>query len=577
MKKKHINILGKIKKIYYINCILSIMSGISTPVSIVATAYFFDSINQSTNLIVASIILIMSYVIPIVNIFINYNNKIIYNMADIKWNSYVSTLISKIPYYEYENQEIFNKIRQINDNNLYQKKLSFTLFMIATIVNILLLTCIFIRVSFILLICEAIVLPLVNYVVSKITKKRYSAMYDTNLDRRKILYKSSLLRDYEFAKELRINDSSLYMLNDWQNEQKNLDKKELNIKFKYGLFSKIFSNIEYIIILFNLIILLFLFLNNYITLGVFTGLSINIFNLKFLSKYSQIIQSKKSISLLTETCDSLENIIEKNKQDTTCINTDFNIEKIEFKNVYFRYPKTTNFILNNVSFICHKGESIAVVGENGAGKTTLIKLLLGLYEPSSGQILLNGIDISNYSKEARAVIFGVTFQDYSKYSMSIRENIMMSDEALDENDSELLKYFKIDDIASKYNTGFETILGKDFGNSNEISGGEWQRIAISRAMVKKKSIYIFDEPTAALDPLMEIEVFNKIINKINDKISFFITHRLGFTDKVDKILMIKNNCLCEIGTFAELVNMKGEFYRLYESQKKLYLRSSNDD
>ena len=318
-------------------------------------------------------------------------------------------------------------------------------------------------------------------------------------------------------------------------------------------------------------------MNNYITLGVFTGLSINIFNLKFLSKYSQIIQSKKSISLLTETCDSLENIIEKNKQDTTCINTDFNIEKIEFKNVYFRYPKTTNFILNNVSFICHKGESIAVVGENGAGKTTLIKLLLGLYEPSSGQILLNGIDISNYSKEARAVIFGVTFQDYSKYSMSIRENIMMSDEALDENDSELLKYFKIDDIASKYNTGFETILGKDFGNSNEISGGEWQRIAISRAMVKKKSIYIFDEPTAALDPLMEIEVFNKIINKINDKISFFITHRLGFTDKVDKILMIKNNCLCEIGTFAELVNMKGEFYRLYESQKKLYLRSSNDD
>ncbi len=288
MKKNFIDVLEKTKKHYYINCILSIMSGISIPFSIVATAYFFDSINQSTNLIIASIILIMSYVMPIVNIPINYYNKIIYNMTDIKWNSYVSTLISKIPYYEYENQEIFNKIKQISDNNLYQKKVSFTLFMIKTIVNILLLTCIFIRVSIILLICEAIVLPLVNYVVSKITKKRYNAMYDTNLDRRKALYKSSLLRDYTFAKELRINDSSLYMLNDWQNEQKNLDKKELNIKFKYGLFGKIISNVEYIIILFNLIILLLLFLNNHITLGVFTGLSINIFNINF---YLNILKS----------------------------------------------------------------------------------------------------------------------------------------------------------------------------------------------------------------------------------------------------------------------------------------------
>lgn len=578
MQKKIIDVLGKkTKKYYYINCILSIMSGISAPFSIVATSYFVDSINQSTNLIIPGIILIISYVLPIVNIFIHYNNKIINNMIDIKWNSFVSTLISEIPYYEYENQEIFNKIKQISDNNLYQKKISFSLFMINTIVNILLFTCIFIQVSFILLISVVIVLPLVNFLVSKITKRRYNATYDTNLDRRKTLYKSSLLRDYAFAKELRINNSASYMLNDWQNNQKNLDKKELNIKMKYGLFGKVISNVEYLIILLNLIILLLLFLNKHITLGVFIGLSINVFNMRFLSKYSQIIQSKKNISLLTETCDSLNSIIKKNSQEKTCITTDIHIEKIEFKNVYFKYPKTTNFILNNVSFICYKGESIAIVGENGAGKTTLIKLLLGLYEPSSGQILLNDIDISNYSKEERAVIFGVTFQDYSKYSMTIRENIMMSDEAFDEYDFEILKCFEIDKIALKYNTGVETILGKDFGDSKEISGGEWQRIAISRAMVKKKSIYIFDEPTAALDPLMEIEVFNKIINQTNDKITFFITHRLGFTNKVAKILMIKNNCLCEMGTFEELVGMKGEFYGLYESQKKLYIRSNNDD
>ncbi|MFA6661405.1 MAG: ABC transporter ATP-binding protein [Bacilli bacterium] len=567
----------KTRNIFYINCVLSIISGISVPFSIVAISYFTDSINQANNMIIASIILVISYILPIVNLFINYNNKIINQKLDVEWNSFFSSLISKISYYEYENQDIFNKIKQIRDNNLYQKKISYVLYMNSTVVNILFFILILTRVSFILLISILIFLPLVGFLISKTTRKRYNAVYDTNSPRRKTLYKSLILRDYTFAKEVRINNSASYMLCDWESNQKNLDKKELKIKMKYGLFEKVVSNIEYLIIFLNLIILLLVFLNEHISLGVFIGLSINTFNMKFLSKYSQIINNKKSISLLTETCDSMNCIIEKECQEKDATITNINIEKIEFKNVYFKYPKTTNFILNDFSFSCHKHETIAIVGENGAGKTTLVKLLLGLYKPTSGQILLNDIDISNYSKKEIANIFGVAFQDYSKYSITIKENIMMSDKQFDNYNTEILKYLGIDEIASKYNTGFETILGKSFGYSKEISGGEWQKISISRAMVREKNIYIFDEPTAALDPLQEIEMFTKIKNKTNDKMTFFITHRLGFTNKVDKILVIKNNFLCEMGKFEELVNIKGEFYRLYESQKNLYTRSNDND
>ncbi len=576
-----IKTLGKKKKHYFVNCILSIIYGSCAPISILATSYFVNSLseinnNSLINMILPASLLVLSYLLPLVDIFIYYNDIIINNQLDIKWNSFTSEMISKIPYSEYENEETYDKIKQIRENNLYIKKIAFRELIISSVTNILLFTLIFIKTSLILLISVMIVMPLVGFFISKLAKNRYKANYDINLNRRRSYYKSSLLRDYIYAKELRINNSSVYMVNDWEYNQKDLDKKNLKIKMKYGLLSKFISNIEYFIILANLIIILVLFLKEYISIGLFIGLSTNIFRIKFLSQFSQIIDLNKNIKLLKSTCNSMNEIIQNDNQNIK--STSKNITKIEFKNVYFKYPKSTEYVLNDVSFSCDLNEKIAIVGENGAGKTTLIKLLLGLYQPTSGHILLDNIDITQYSSSDLAAIFGVSFQDYGKFSMSIRENIMMNDKMFTESDLEILKYLGIDIIAQNFEKGTETILGKNFGESIEISGGQWQNIAIARTLIGEKSVYIFDEPTAQLDPLKEIEMFQKIIDKTLNKISIFVTHRLGFTKNVDKILMIKNNTLCEVGTFAELIRIKGEFFRLYDSQKNLYVqRNVNDE
>ena len=186
---------------------------------------------------------------------------------------------------------------------------------------------------------------------------------------------------------------------------------------------------------------------------------------------------------------------------------------------------------------------------------------------------IDGYDLNELSIESIRKNITYISQDSYIFKDTVRKNIVLErNDISDEQILDVMEQIGANPLLNRLDNGLDEIV-----DVNRLSKGELQVIAFIRAIVHKANIYIFDEPTAALDPLMEIEVFNKIINKINDKISFFITHRLGFTDKVDKILMIKNNCLCEIGTFAELVNMKGEFYRLYESQKKLYLRSSNDD
>lgn len=148
----------------------------------------------------------------------------------------------------------------------------------------------------------------------------------------------------------------------------------------------------------------------------------------------------------------------------------------------------------------------------------------------------------------------------------------MSEQAAPETLAELLAHFDFLQIVDKYKNGIDSLLGKDFGEAVELSGGEWQKIAIIRALVWPKGAYIFDEPTAALDPIKEVETFTKIRERTSDRLSIFITHRLGFTSKVDKILMIKDNTVIEQGTFPELMAHQGAFYHLYSAQKSLYVQ-----
>ncbi len=247
---------------------------------------------------------------------------------------------------------------------------------------------------------------------------------------------------------------------------------------------------------------------------------------------------------------------------------------IEFRNVSFRYPGCEDYVLKNISFKIEYSEKIALLGINGSGKTTLVKLLLRLYKPESGEILINGTDIWDYSKEAYGKIFGTCFQDINRYALTMRENIALSridNRGTDAKIIEAARASGADKIAAKLENMYDTDLTREFNdNGAELSGGQWQKIAIARAFFSDAPVIILDEPSSALDPEAEDEIFRSFRNLCENKSGILISHRLSSSMLVDEILLIENGALIEMGTHEELIENNGRYAELYKMQAEKY-------
>ena len=244
---------------------------------------------------------------------------------------------------------------------------------------------------------------------------------------------------------------------------------------------------------------------------------------------------------------------------------------IEFKNVSFTYPNQKEPALKDVNLIIMPGEKIALVGKNGAGKTTLIKLLCRLYEPSSGEILINNIPLYEYSKEFLNKMFSVVFQDFKLFSYSIKENIMASFEGDDDKLMLAIEQAGIKSRIDLMEKGIDTIIYQRNTEAGiEISGGEAQKIAIARALYKDSPIVILDEPTAALDPRSEAEIYEKFNTLVENKMSIFISHRMSSTKFCDKVVVLEKGSINEMGTHIELLKNNGIYYQMWQAQAKYY-------
>ena len=251
------------------------------------------------------------------------------------------------------------------------------------------------------------------------------------------------------------------------------------------------------------------------------------------------------------------------------------LEKYSFKfeNVSYKYPNQTDFAIENLNLNIDNNEKIAVVGENGAGKTTLILLLMGLVEPTSGRILLNGVDIREYSIDSYLKIFATVFQDYKLFAFRVRDNIS----ALDETEGEKEKVdFAVDKVglSNKINTlrsGIDTYINHIFDQEGVVfSGGESQRLAIARALYKNAPVVILDEPTAALDPRIEHEIYTKFDNISMNKTTLYITHRLASTQFCDKVIVLKEGRLEAFGSHYDLLKNCSYYYELYNLQAEYF-------
>lgn len=250
---------------------------------------------------------------------------------------------------------------------------------------------------------------------------------------------------------------------------------------------------------------------------------------------------------------------------------DDNRYELEFCHVSFKYPGTENDILRDVNLKFEIGGTMALVGRNGAGKTTLIKLLLRFYEPTEGKITLNGIDIGKYDYDEYMKIFSVVFQDFELYHFPLDENIAGSEKVNEARVREVIRQVGLENRVAKMKNGIHTSLYYETGEGEMLSGGEAQKVAIARALYKDAPFVILDEPTAALDPLAEVEIYEKFDQMVKEKTAIYISHRMSSCKFCDRIVVLQDGKITEIGTHEELIKRQGEYFRLYEAQAKYYV------
>lgn len=251
---------------------------------------------------------------------------------------------------------------------------------------------------------------------------------------------------------------------------------------------------------------------------------------------------------------------------------------IEFRNVSFSYNEEQT--IQDLSFVITKGQSVALVGHNGAGKTTIIKLLLRLYDPTSGTIFYNGRDIREYNLKAYRKLFATTFQDFQMFGMTIKENVLMGRhyEREEELVIDALKKAGVYEKVLSLENGIDTMMTKEFDeNGAVLSGGETQKIAVARTFVKDAPMKIFDEPSSALDPIAEYELFQNIMKEGSDHTMLFISHRLSSVKNCDKVFMLEKGHLIEEGAHDELIAANGSYAQMYKKQAMNYLALENEE
>ncbi|NBH28747.1 ABC transporter ATP-binding protein [Lachnospiraceae bacterium] len=387
---------------------------------------------------------------------------------------------------------------------------------------------------------------------------------------RKISYLISLIYEKYAAKEIRYYQISEWIVRKYKINWGSFLKGLKKIIYKLGIIDSLVNTLPEIVIGIVVSYLVWEIIEQKLSigdftylLGIFSGLKDNILNL--VGDLAKLEESKLAIRNYKKFMSFESKVIGER---------DINLESIfsiEFNNVSFKYPNTEKYILDQISFKIAGNEKIAIVGVNGAGKSTIIKLLLRFYEPDNGEIRINGEKIQNYRVDSLRARFSIIFQDFITYSLSIKENVIISDLKKENDEDEVwsalrysgvLTYFKDKKIT------LETNVGKEYDdNGIELSGGNRQKLAIARAIFRKADFLIMDEPNSALDITAEKDLFDKIKILYKDKGIIMISHRLGNLDFVDKIYVVEKGKIIEEGSQSSLIKKRGKFYKLLSIQK----------
>lgn len=392
-------------------------------------------------------------------------------------------------------------------------------------------------------------------------------------------YLSSIFFDRNLAMERKLYQYTDFLHNEYKketcNSQRNLQRGMLYVsvvQFVYGNVVYIFSVLTYLFLLPSLI-------QGTIDIGLYVAVPISLMRIgnilvKLISnKFPEIKKTSNYLKDMDMFFD-LENQY-YNVESSSIVREDKTFSTIVFEDVCFAYPGSDIFILNHLSATFEYGKKYALVGLNGSGKSTLVKLLLGFYKPNSGRILIDGHDINNLSFEEVATYFGVVFQDFTCYNLSIKDNIAVGNMAKSDNKLLLIQASQdagIDADIESLPREYETILGKLFDDSVDFSMGQWQKLATARMFFRNAPFLILDEPTASLDPIAESRLYENFIYQMDkSRTSLFVSHRLGAAVMSDVIFVLDKGFIVEEGSHKELMKLENGLYsRMFTEQRGLY-------
>jgi ATP-binding cassette subfamily B protein len=416
-------------------------------------------------------------------------------------------------------------------------------------------------------------------------KKNYQAGRDAEKFNRRTEYLGEVLTGRDAVDERTLFGYGEAINKRWMEQYEAGRMLQLKVNAKMFLITKGASMILALIALLVALTLIAPVVSGQLSAGMFMGIVAAVFGMIHQLGW-QLSGSLENISRVGEYMKDLTGFIGLSASPEALHEPDaepITFDSLEFRNVSFQYPSGDRLILDGLSFSLEAGKHYAFVGKNGAGKTTITKLLTGLYSEYDGEILINGKELREYPASTLKALFSVVYQDFAKYYITMKNNIMVGDIAK-RTDSpsyglepspcpaqEAAQLAGLDETIAELKYGMDTPLGKILEDGQDISGGQWQRVAIARSLISRAPVKMLDEPTAALDPISESRVYSEFEKLMQGKTTVFISHRLGSTKLADEILVIDDGKIIERGTHDELMVADGQYAEMFEAQRGWYL------
>lgn len=482
-------------------------------------------------------------------------------------------ILANLPYEEIENSQMLDDIEFTKkgiSNGCEFQVVSSVFAMLQSIISIVFIWGVLSKLSFVYFLFIILITVSETVVKSIVEKKRFEFDVKHENASRKLNYAIWGLTDCLLGKEVRLFNLEGYIQNKF-NKERNTMYRDLSgrtrILAKYYFFPSFLLGVLYLSVYGLTAYAMFI---NKMAPGDFV-----LFTSGILSFHQLLTIFADNLITIRERLRYLERyrlLLTSAETDKDKIDVDITNIKIEFQHVWFKYPNQSNFALKDISFTLSGKEKIAIVGKNGSGKSTFIKLMIGFYKPVKGNILINGISIEKISNKSLKAIFAPVFQDYYLTAYSVRENLMFC--SSQNNDAHLhtvLHQVGVNEAVKQLPGALDCAMSKKLDkNGCELSGGESQKIALARAILKNCPVFILDEPTAALSPSAEYEIYEKFKDISENKATIFISHRMAACKLCDRILVFYDGEITEEGTHTELMEINGIYRNLFDTQSNYY-------